>query len=102
MISRTEYEDKKPYYDFQRKKEYQRDWIRAMYRQANDLGKMIAYDEDDVVIEDMFTILEEEHYMVPPSNYVPDNPKWRIEGENYDAWCETRKNIQNNGVNIWT
>ena len=59
MISRTEYEDKKPYYDFQRKKEYQRDWIRAVYRQANDLGKMIAYDEDDVVIEDMFTILEE-------------------------------------------
>ena len=84
MIPRSEYEDKKAYYDFQRTKEYQRDWIRAVYVQANSLGKMIAYDEDDVVIEDMFAVLEEENYQTPPSNYVPDNPKWRIEDEDYD------------------
>ena len=101
MISRTEYEDKKQYYDFQRKKEYQRDWIRAVYVQANSLGKMIAYDKDDVVIEDMFAVLEEENYQTPPSNYVPDNPNWRIEDEDYDDWCKVRKNIQYNGVNLW-
>ena len=101
MISRTEYEDKKQYYDFQRKKESQRAWIRAVYVQAKSLGKMIAYDKDDVVIEDMFAVLEEEKYQTPPSNYVPDNPKWRIEDEEYDDWCKVRKNIQYNGVNLW-
>ena len=49
----------------------------------------------------MFAVLEEENYQTPPSNYVPDNPKWRIEDEDYDDWCKVRKNIQYNGVNLW-
>ena len=45
--------------------------------------------------------MEEKDWQTVPKNYVPDNPDWRIEGEDYEKWCETRKNIQFNNQYVW-
>jgi hypothetical protein len=45
--------------------------------------------------------MKEEEYQMPPKNYVPDDPKWRIEGEDYEDWKKVRKNIMVMDQYIW-
>tara|TARA_R100000008_G_scaffold85400_1_gene75224 strand:- start:301 stop:621 length:321 start_codon:yes stop_codon:yes gene_type:complete len=100
-IPKNKYNELKPYYDFQRKKEFNKDWCSAIIKRVFTLsGGVIGADEKGLA-EEIYANLKEEDYQTPPINYVPDNPDWRIEGENYDNWKEIRKNIQIGGQFIW-
>ena len=45
--------------------------------------------------------MKEEEYQTPPKNYVPDDPNWRIEGEDYEDWKKVRTNIMVMNQYIW-
>ena len=45
--------------------------------------------------------MKEEEDQTPPKNYVPDNPDWRIEGEDYEDWKKVRENIMVMNQYIW-
>ena len=100
-IPRDKYNELKPYYDFQRQKEFNKDWCRAVVKKVSDLSDGILGENEDSATELLWLHMKEEEYQTPPKNYVPDNPDWRIEGENYDNWKEIRKNIQIGGQFIW-
>ena len=100
-ISKDKYSGLKPYYDFQRQKEFNKDWCRAVVQKVCNLSDgIIGYDEDSA-IELLWAHLKEEDYQTPPKNYVPDNSKWRIEGEDYEDWKKVRKNIMILNQYIW-
>ena len=100
-ISREKYNELKPFYDFQRQKEFNKDWCRAVVQKVCSLSDgIIGYDEDSAT-ELLWAHLKEEDYQTSPSNYVPDNPDWRIEGEDYEAWKKVRKNIMILNQYIW-
>jgi hypothetical protein len=68
VISKQEYKRLKEYYDFQRKKQYNREQL--MYE---------AGDND--FFDEMWSKFEEKDYKDPPSVWIPRDKKWRIEGE---------------------
>ena len=76
MISLEEYDKLKEYYDFQRKKEYNREQLEdAIEEVAKRTGlTVLSFDE-------MWSRLEEKDYQQAPNNWVPRDPKWRIQGE---------------------
>ena len=76
MISLEEYKNLKEYYDFQRKKEYNREQLEdAIEEVAKRTGlTVLSFDE-------MWSRLEEKDYQQAPNNWVPRDPKWRIQGE---------------------
>ena len=76
MISSEEYKNLKEYYDFQRKKEYNREQLQdAIEEVAKRTGlTVLSFDE-------MWSRLEEKDYQEAPNNWVPRDPKWRIQGE---------------------
>jgi hypothetical protein len=76
MISLEEYKNLKEYYDFQRKKEYNREQLQdAIEEVAKRTGlTVLSFDE-------MWSRLEEKDYQEAPNNWVPRDPKWRIQGE---------------------
>ena len=57
--------------------------------------------DEDSAIELLWLHMKEEEYQMPPKNYVPDDPKWRIEGEDYEDWKKVRKNIMVMDQYIW-
>jgi hypothetical protein len=76
MISLEEYKNLKEYYDFQRKKEYNREQLEdAIEEVAKRTGlTVLSFDE-------MWSRLEEKDYQEAPNNWIPRDPKWRIQGE---------------------
>ena len=76
MIEKKDYERLKEYYDFQRKKEYNREQLEdAIEEVAKRTGlTVLSFDE-------MWSRLEEKDYQEAPNNWVPRDPKWRIQGE---------------------
>mgnify|MGYP003141710970 FL=1 len=101
MITKIDYEKLKEYWDFQRKKQYQKDWIRAVVKKASEFAEILGNDGENEMIDYMYSNLEEKDYQQPPINYVPDDVNFRIEGEDYDDWCRVRQNIQMNNTWIW-
>ena len=74
MISKEDYERLKPYYDFQRKKEYNREQL--MFACSH-----VAGEDTSSFFELMWSQFDEKDYQEPPSHWVPKNPQWQIEGE---------------------
>ena len=76
MISSEEYKNLKEYYDFQRKKEYNREQLEdAIEEVAKRTGlTVLSFDE-------IWSRLEEKDYQEAPNNWIPRDPKWRIQGE---------------------
>ena len=56
---------------------------------------------NEIIIDDMFYVMEEKDWQTVPKNYVPDNPDWRIEGEDYEDWKKVRQNIMIMNQYIW-
>ena len=79
VISKEDYERLKEYYDFQRKKQYNREQL--MYV----CGHIMGIDQDDAgnndFFDEMWSKFEEKDYKDPPSVWIPRDKKWRIEGE---------------------
>tara|TARA_B100001057_G_C22092222_1_gene659972 strand:- start:86 stop:316 length:231 start_codon:yes stop_codon:yes gene_type:complete len=73
MISPEDYERLKPYYDFQRKKEYNKEQLRFACSHIMD-------DEPNEIFDLMWAQFEEKDYQEPPNNWVPKDPQWRIQG----------------------
>ena len=79
VISKEEYENLKEYYDFQRKKQYNREQL--MYVCGHIMN--IEQDEADnnQFFDEMWSQFEEKDYQDPPTQWIPRELKWRIEGE---------------------
>ena len=100
-ISREKYNELKPFYDFQRQKEFNKDWCRAVVQKVCRLSDGIVGFDEDGATELLWLHMKEEEYQKPPKNYVPDDPKWRIEGGDYEDWKKVRKNIMVMDQYIW-
>ena len=100
-ISKDKYDELKPYYDFQRLKEFNKDWCRAVVQKVFNLADGVIGENEDSATELLWSNMKEEEYQTPPINYVPDDPRWRIEGEDYEAWKKVRKNIMVLNQYIW-
>ncbi len=74
MISKEEYSNLKPYYDFQRKREYNKEQLQ--YACSHVTGV-----DNDKFFDQMWIQFEEKDYQDPPVSWIPKNKKWRIEGE---------------------
>tara|TARA_Y100000994_G_scaffold27000_1_gene19072 strand:- start:136 stop:384 length:249 start_codon:yes stop_codon:yes gene_type:complete len=74
-IDPVEYENLKEYYDFQRKKEYNREQLQtAITEMEGRIGLSMSFDE-------IWSRIEEKDYQDPPNNWVPKDDKWRINGK---------------------
>ena len=74
-IDPIEYENLKAYYDFQRKKEYNRELlIVAIEEMEARIGLSMSFDE-------IWSRVEEKDYQEAPNNWVPKDDTWRINGK---------------------
>ena len=74
MIDPEEYDRLKEYYDFQRKKEYNREQLQtAIDEMEGRIGLTMSFDE-------IWSRIEEKDLQGAPNNWVPKDPKWRIHG----------------------
>ena len=53
MISKNKYKELKPFYDYQRQKQYQKDWLRGIFNKVQKVasdtgGGFIQYDDDKI------------------------------------------------------
>lgn len=105
MIPKLKYEELKAYYDFQRQKEYQKELFRAIIERvghaAAATGGSFIGPDIDTIIDDMMVHHEEEAHFKPPTNYVPADENWRIEGEDYKDWKRVKRNIQIMNQYVW-
>ena len=76
VIDLKEYEELKEYYDFQRKKEYNREQLEnAILEVEKKTGiSVLSFDE-------IWSRLDEKDYQEAPNNWVPKDDKWRINGK---------------------
>tara|TARA_B000000557_G_scaffold245172_1_gene227297 strand:+ start:3070 stop:3396 length:327 start_codon:yes stop_codon:yes gene_type:complete len=89
MIGREEYIDQKPYWDYQRKIEFNKEQLRwNVERIAEQLSMMTdegEIKEIEIDVEDMFTEMWNrmpmEDYEDPPRNWIPANEKYQIVDE---------------------
>ena len=82
-INKDEYNNKKEYYDYQRKVEYNREQIekateRFNGRVFNQHGPVHLPD----LSENLWDKIDPSEYEDPPKSWVPKDEKWQIEGEN--------------------
>ena len=86
MISKEDYMAQKPYWDYQRKVEYNREKV---LKASLNIIKHFGETEDGFQLEqgELFERLWNEitpaDYDEPESNWVPEKPELRIEGETY-------------------
>ena len=76
MISLEEYDKLKEYYDFQRKKEYNREQLEDAIEEVKKITGLTILSFDEI-----WSRLDEKDYQETPNNWVPRDPKWRIQGE---------------------
>ena len=76
MIEKKDYERLKEYYDFQRKKEYNREQLEDAIEEVKKRTGLTVLSFDEI-----WSRLEEKDYQEAPNNWIPRDPKWRIQGE---------------------
>ena len=72
-----EYNNLKEYYDFQRKKEFNREQLRDAMEEIEQRTGMRVY----LSFDEIWSRIEEKDYQEILSNWVPKDLKWRIQGE---------------------
>ena len=82
MITKTDYKDKKEYWDFQRKKEYNKEMV---FNMAESFEGRVYNDFGMVNLQDMKQLLwhrvKPEDYEEPRKGWVPEDPNYRFEWE---------------------
>ena len=73
-ISKDEYTRLQPYWDFQRKKEYNKEQLMYVCEHITGVEKNSFFDE-------MWIRLDEKDYLEPSKYWIPKNKNFRIEGE---------------------
>ena len=76
VIDLKEYEELKEYYDFQRKKEYNREQLQDAILEVEKRTGISALSFDEI-----WSRVEEKDYQEAPNNWVPKDDKWRINGK---------------------
>lgn len=79
-ISEKDYFELQPYYDYQRKVEYNRELTLSKVKQ------LWAEHEWDEIFPVVWNKVSTEAYIDPPSNYVPEEESLRFEGEDIEQW----------------
>ena len=82
MISKEEYLDKKAYYDYQRKVEWNREKCMKICEDLKVLGDDEVIDSS-TIFDIMWHKIPTEEFEEPPRDWVPKDSKWRIEGETH-------------------
>jgi|TARA_Y100000996_G_scaffold389676_1_gene350273 hypothetical protein len=72
-IPKKEYKELKAMYDFQRKKQYNKEKL----KKAID----IMFDHPEVMFEDLWSKMKDEDMVEAPKDWVPKDDKLKIEGE---------------------
>ncbi len=72
-----DYNNLKEYYDFQRKKEYNREQLRTAIDELEKRLGMTVY----MSFDEIWSRIEEKDYQDAPKDWVPKEDKWRIQGE---------------------
>ena len=73
-IPKQKYKELKAYYDFQRKKEYNKEQLMLACSH-------VAGEDTNSFFDLMWAQVDEKDYQEPPNNWVPKNPQWRINGK---------------------
>jgi len=80
MIGREEYIDQKPYWDYQRKIEFNKEQLKWNVDRIHENLDFIEVDAEDIFTE-MWNRLPMEEYEDPPRNWIPENEKYQIVDE---------------------
>ena len=72
-IPKQKYKELKEMYDFQRKKEYNKEKL----KKAVDF----MLDEPDILFDDIWGRMKEEEMIEIPKGWIPKDDKFKIEGE---------------------
>ena len=79
-ITEKEYFQLKEYWDYQRKVEYNRELT------YEKMSLVWALHEVDIMFDTVWNAVSPKMYLDPPSNYVPENPTLRLDGEDIEKW----------------
>ena len=72
-IPKKEYKKLKPYYDFQRKVQYNKEKLRSAVE--------VMLEQPDLLFDDIWSKMKEEEMIEAPKDWVPQDDKLKIEGE---------------------
>ena len=72
-VSKEEYKKLKEYFDFQRKVEYNKEKLRKAVE--------VMLEEPDILFNDIWTRMKEDEMIEAPKDWVPQDDKLKIEGE---------------------
>ena len=72
-ISKEKYLELKPMYDFQRKKQYNKEKLQKAIE--------IAFENPEVLIEEIWSKMQEQDMVEVPKDWVPKDDSLKIEGE---------------------
>ena len=72
-VSKEEYKKLKEYFDFQRKVEYNKEKLRKAVE--------VMLDEPEILFNDIWSRMKEEEMIEAPKDWVPQDDKLKIEGE---------------------
>ena len=73
MIDLKEYEKLKEYYDFQRKKQYNKEKLQKAIE--------IVFENPEVLMEEIWSKMQEQDMVEVPKDWVPKDDSLKIEGE---------------------
>ena len=72
-IPKQKYKELKAYYDFQRKVSYNKEKLRAAVE--------VMLEQPDLLFDDIWSKMKEEEMQEVPKDWVPQDDKLKIEGE---------------------
>ena len=72
-ISKEKYLELKPMYDFQRKKQYNKEKLQKAIE--------IVFENPEVLTEEIWSKMQEQDMVEVPKNWVPKDDNLKIEGE---------------------
>ena len=72
-ISKEKYLELKPMYDFQRKKQYNKEKLQKAIE--------IVFENPEVLIEEIWSKMQEQDMVEGPKDWVPKDDSLKIEGE---------------------
>ena len=74
-ISKEKYLELKPMYDFQRKKQYNKEKLQKAIE--------IVFENPEVLMEEIWSKMQEQDMVEVPKDWVPKDDSLKIEGEEY-------------------
>ena len=72
-ISKEKYLELKPMYDFQRKKQYNKEKLQKAIE--------VVFENPEVLMEEIWSKMQEQDMVEVPKNWVPKDDSLKIEGE---------------------